>query len=646
MSDAELERLRREARAFDDDALVALANRGLVRRARRLIEDGPPQPMTAPDHVEVAGAGWTVRWSASEPITRGRCDCATAGICAHLIGAILTLQGDAAAPAAEPASVVGDALRALSDEELRRWAGATDLRWGIDRLASLGDDEVEIEDGRHVVVRLPSPLPTVRFMSATPDSLVVEPSGRHDRRTGALAILVLWRRADRLPPTLPERPLAVELTDERRAVATEIRTMTADAVRRGLLHLGATSIVQLDALAAGARGARLYRLAALLERAADEIEAIDGHRADADSARLLAVLAETDTVAEAVLVPLASRAPVPDALAGSARAGYESIGSVELAGCGHYRWGDAMFGGTTAVLCEASGSRIFTVTRVSTARGRRQEAAIGWEHAGAVASLAGTTFRLTGARASSELRLSTSAETTFSPLGPLSAAAFDAARWTGGSPPAASRLHGRTGRRWIVAAVEQAEDEARFDPIRQRLVWQVGAAARDVLVELPFTSHTTRAMDALARLVPSRPSHVVGRLEVGRDGPSLWPVSVVVDGDLQVLDDLPGAMVAVAADESAPHMPTHLDRVEAEVVHLAERGTAFADPAQLEAIVRRARDRGLTPLAAVLGDERASLEPRVLRTAWVLAEYRAVTTTGDEAEVDADAVAGTEGADG
>ncbi len=140
-----LTRLRGVLAAFDDEALAGLANKGLVRRARKDLETIRPQVLEPGDaaerlRVEVAGA---VAELALLP-AQSRCDCPASGICRHILAALIFVKesavesanaasdGDAVgveqipAPISTPnaASSVEEVI-ALDDEAIGKWAGKT-----------------------------------------------------------------------------------------------------------------------------------------------------------------------------------------------------------------------------------------------------------------------------------------------------------------------------------------------------------------------------------------------------------------------------------------------------------------------------------------------------------------------------------------
>ena len=91
-----LTRLRGVLAAFDDEALAGLANKGLVRRARKDLETIRPKVLEPGDaaerlRVEVADA---VAELALLP-AQLRCDCPASGICRHILAALIFVKESA-----------------------------------------------------------------------------------------------------------------------------------------------------------------------------------------------------------------------------------------------------------------------------------------------------------------------------------------------------------------------------------------------------------------------------------------------------------------------------------------------------------------------------------------------------------------------
>ncbi|GIE82868.1 hypothetical protein Aph02nite_88180 [Actinoplanes philippinensis] len=93
--------VRADLRALDADALAALANRGLVKRATREVEREPPA-LSADGSAIIAEFSDGVRATLPQGgLEQGGCTCGATGVCRHLIGLILAYQ---TAPAAAPSA--------------------------------------------------------------------------------------------------------------------------------------------------------------------------------------------------------------------------------------------------------------------------------------------------------------------------------------------------------------------------------------------------------------------------------------------------------------------------------------------------------------------------------------------------------------
>jgi len=347
-ADGGLDQLLDQAARFDDPALEHLANKGLLRRANKLLSETVTLEVVATS-ARIFDVGWEVTFDVEDSPTKGQCPCATAGVCQHLLAAIMYLRdhaasgtGSDAASNGEPSTGPNDdtgtepvndagpdlhhALEALTEEELAAWAKKSDYRWAVDRAVSLDLEQVVLETGGHINVELPLPHANVRFMSPSLDDALVKPSGRNDRRAVTLAVLALWRCSGRTISE-PERDSTassstVELTGERASITARATRLCVDLIAVGLLHLGDAERERLDSLAASARGVKLYRLAILAERASDHVQALSELSPEADTQLLLDRLAEIVVLSEAISKRLDASEPLPDGLKGLARSTY------------------------------------------------------------------------------------------------------------------------------------------------------------------------------------------------------------------------------------------------------------------------------------------------------------------------------------
>ena len=705
-----------EAQGYDDEALAHLANKGLVRRATKLL-DKPHSASGSDGAVVVDGDDWSVSFTAGQPLIDGSCGCATTGACQHLIAAIIVLRSlDVADGAGRPeATAASDsdepgagtdtttttetpgggwepiqaALLTLADGDLLAWTRKADGRWAMERAAGLDVEQVVIDRGVNLGVDLPPPHGSVRFLGPTLDAAVVKPTTRHDRRVVGLAVLALWLRSGRDLPVASDGDdggvPATELPAERVAVARRAQELAATLVRIGLLHVGDREREQLDGLAASARGAKLYRLSLLAERASDHLVAITERSPQGDTGTLLNQLAEINIVAEVIERSLLSGAPLSDGLVGQARSRFEPVGQLELAALGHYRWGDQRFAGTTSVLFDrtsSAGSRVYTVSKPRIVAGRSLGDAIGWTGVGTAVTLTGNRVTVSNAKASDQLRLSTT-EAVVATMGPaLDDDDLGALAWNGTAPGGGSRLLGRRGSRWALCPVDGHNPETAFDNIAQRLEWRFVSRGQTIAASIPYRTASAQAITNLERLVAaSRASdpesdttirYVVGRLgrggdttrrgdgdnERGRVGDgalSIWPIAVVTDrlvnlagASVEAADsggsgwfaNLTGALnigghppagSATATDDptTPPDIPTADERLATRLLRIAERGQHHATADELDQLAATARNWGFGVLTSVL--EAAATPPvAVLRTAWTHRLIADTQSLGDD----------------
>ena len=145
-----LDVLLSEAARFDDSALQHLANKGLLRRGTKLSATRPEVAATD-SGCTVAGEGWSVEFDATRPLQDALCTCSTAGVCQHIIGAIIVLRemadehpGSESRPKEADVDIAA-AILALTDESFLDWTKKVDARWAASRLESISPDHVVVE---------------------------------------------------------------------------------------------------------------------------------------------------------------------------------------------------------------------------------------------------------------------------------------------------------------------------------------------------------------------------------------------------------------------------------------------------------------------------------------------------------------------
>ncbi len=656
-----------QAQRFDDDALAHLANKGLVRRATKLASTTAIRTDHHDQATAVLGDDWRVDFAANGSPADGSCGCATAGVCQHLIAAIIYLRqlatnkttpdqdpvddndqdqkGDQPQPG-EP--TLQETIVGLDEQTLRTWATTAALRWADERLVDLDLDRVTVTEATNLTIDLPPPHGSIRFIGSDLDQALVKPSGNHDQRRIVLAVLALWARAGRTGPAIERTATKpTELGRERHAVATRAANLAESLLAIGLLHLTDADRERLDSLAASARGAKLYRLSLQAERAADQVAALNELAPEADTQTLLDQLSELAVVAETISCHLADDKPLREALTGRARARYENIGSLRLAGLGTYSWGDHRFAGQTAVFLDQP-DRAFTLTRPTMASGTPLDTTLDWAGVGSVGQLTGHWTTITNAAVSDDNRLSAANSSSATIDTPLTSHDLDALAWDGQPLPTPSHLWKRAADHWRVLTVEEERSPIEFDGITQRSIWPIRSRQTDVTVVLAHRKATElmgRNLNTLAQ--SGTVTHIIGRLRATGPTAEAWPISAVSHGTLIDLSNPPrtqptnptiGSLLRqlVTPHQSSTDSPgperevenlqTDTERLRTRLLSLAERGTRPTNDQHLHQLADTADGWGFPVLAQTLTTTQQPAQA-ILRASWTLRILVDTTTT-------------------
>lgn len=187
---------------YDDETWIALANRGLLRRARKDLETLEVRVVSeTQDGVEIAVGDRTVRMGVTGP-GDAHCSCPSAVTCQHIITAGLWLASAAPEPALRPeAAVVPDAdrlhgdLMAIDAAALTAHAGLPGYRWAHQML----DDQATppaITRGSYLTVTFERPALTVRYLGGGVDGLVLDqPVPDDGPRSAAVPVALAGLRA-------------------------------------------------------------------------------------------------------------------------------------------------------------------------------------------------------------------------------------------------------------------------------------------------------------------------------------------------------------------------------------------------------------------------------------------------------------------
>lgn len=476
MLDTACEQLRRLLATFDESGLIALANKGLVRRAQKDLDAGGLSHEETADVIVVCGPGWTVRMPPQGP-THATDDTKATGITRQILTATMYLrdvwasmttggspvadvvqkltrsanegvgESSAGSPslalrvsspnASErttgdpPAATIREQFLAIDPDAIRSWAGQRTFEAGRRLLESV--PKVEIEETACLVIRFVGHdvearvLPAANARSAgkwLDQVLTTAPKSQQTEWVVAGALALQRMAGVNLAGVAESLPRDDGAPRSRHEILASVRGLLASMLTTGLAHPSSQMRERLLTLSVSAVGVHLPRLARLLRSLADDVSLILARDAKADIARLLDRLVMASVLSSAITA--AGDRPALS-LIGQPRTEYMPVGDLSLAGLGAFPWRTASgFEGLTVLFWEASGQRLLTWSnsrpisttgRFDPAHAFRNETI--WPGGASAEQLARSQFRLRDARLNALGRLSGSQQSSVSDISPL-----------------------------------------------------------------------------------------------------------------------------------------------------------------------------------------------------------------------------------
>jgi len=333
----------------DDGALAAAASKGVVIRAGKDVAAGKVR-IESQDLAEarLVVDGKTVTISA-KGLEAARCSCPAAGSCRHIVAAVIALRASRTAEDVEasspPLKESATEIAQLPFEALAAYAGAD---WP--RALALAGEGTEEQAGASRVVAFPDTGETVTFPAGLPLSEAIHKGPRSSRRRLAIAAaaLVLARGASRDLPS--PRPQDGAATIDARLLDL-VQAAIAGAAVALATGLTAPARDRLFSVAITARAEAVPRLAGELRALSQRLDPEALRRAEEIPVRVLADLARTYALAEAL-----RRAPADPALTGTLSREFLPSGRREMVLVGGEPWRTASGArGLTLVLADIDG---------------------------------------------------------------------------------------------------------------------------------------------------------------------------------------------------------------------------------------------------------------------------------------------------
>ena len=353
--------------AFDEAALGALANKGIVRRAVRDVEEGKASISGWEGETAIVSAdGETVRIDARGP-AKASCTCPAPGTCRHRIAAVLLLQQQKEEVPAEGAMPNLTAeIAALPEDVMIRFAGRAAWRAAQEIAANGG----EVSDaGATLVITLRGEDVEIRYLRGLGIEGMVSKASSARRKALHAAALILVRQAagvavSELSAEAEKTPASID-----EAFLGEVRDALADACRNGLALAPLTLEERLFTLSVSSRADSLPRLSAMLRGIARMLRERRTRDFRFDPDACVGAIAAADALVRAL--PAVSDPERRAGLIGTVRQAYDEVGPLHLYGAGGETWrAEGGARGAVAYFYDPACDRWFTA---SLARGAGQD---------------------------------------------------------------------------------------------------------------------------------------------------------------------------------------------------------------------------------------------------------------------------------
>lgn len=290
---------------YDDDALAVFANVGLLRRARKDIENDKVVLIDI-EHGLFNSDGQQVKLD-EQGVQRATCDCVAVGCCKHILAAILWLQENKQTEIAsqnsgslipeEPEPLLPELL-ALNPELLIKQTTKADCRLAVRILYEWDNNQLQTDDQcAQFKIFLPNFDEPIIFMRGNGFQGILSSLPEKQKKALHLAAMaklfqqqnLLWQWPDDLAPVQDSRQT---LSDDDKAVIGTIQVFIQDMLRQGLSHISQSSAVQLHLLNMSARAEGLPRLANYLKQLSHQVKLLADKHFTVDEGQVLRFIAQ------------------------------------------------------------------------------------------------------------------------------------------------------------------------------------------------------------------------------------------------------------------------------------------------------------------------------------------------------------------
>lgn len=520
--------IKEQLRQVDEEYLIGLSNKGIVKRAGKDLEKESPTVEWTETEAQVALKEETC--VICVPLGDSRCSCPSRSICRHVVAAILWLRQEVEAEP-EPAAETEGKAQAEDDKakrgetapfwellqvptaRLQRACGSQRFRRFLSNWRA--GEEATVEETSIITVTLPWEGAVVKLL----EPLEHSSCSCHSRELcphKAQALLAYQLKKGRVSLAELEAFLESETSFDLEAVreaAAAVQESVAGQFANGLARQSQEAEESLERLAVLCHRAGLAQMENRLREAAGEYRQYFGRSAAFRTAGLAGRLLFLYN--RACRLEAAGSQEALRRLAGSFRDRYELVGRLRLMGIGVRSFASKSgYEGETWYFLEMTQRKWYTWTdaRPTFYEGVKKRAAATenapapWNLGCSRQQLLELEFELAGAKAASGGRLSASQETRGETVGRrnLQSAAFrESIVWNYENLLREAFLpgqaQGQRERLVLTGAVRWAEP--KFDPVAQRFSWQLyDARGHELLVSVKYTKKERLTIQLLERL--------------------------------------------------------------------------------------------------------------------------------------------------
>jgi hypothetical protein len=542
-------RVRAMVAGLNPSALETLANKGLLRRAQKDIERGISVGIEREENgALVCKVDPFEVWISESGPAKAQCSCPAAGVCQHILIAVLVLQQtvtteEESCKEMGLAAIAEREALALTREQIEVWAGKGSFRGALE-LASRYEATVTLEKG--LSIQFPGLNVCCHyFPGGGLDGIIVSGNAKDARIAAAGGVIALqkcrgvsWEETGQPEPMLEES----EGSPRSRAdVLVVARQLLIEMVDNGLTRASSTTHQRLSTLAVSATGVNLPRLSLALRSLADECVLFVARDARSDLQRMLNRMAHTHALCAALLGGGSSSRPD---LIGWNRTQYQEVGHLDLIGAAAWPWRTSSgYAGLTLLFWDSLGQRWNSWSESRPNQNQQDFDPVGrftqpgpWEGCESPGKLSRSCFRLTNARRNPGNRLSSSGKSRVLLTGTvdLGKQGLPVIRdWR----QLLEVLHSKApiGLREInpwnsIYALQPADwDKRNYNSVTQVFSWMLlDDEKRPLLLEIAFDSFTERAIHCLENLSTDTVQNgvVIGRVQKTFQGLSLFPYTI------------------------------------------------------------------------------------------------------------------------